>query len=454
MEEVFHEAGFTPLRLLGHAEKYSTTRSYLGIYLNVGLTACYKRPSGVSVKPALFHALSMLIAKHPILSAIPFAIDTPNPYFVRLPKITLSEVVEFMEDDTNSPSSDWGEILHKVLEEQHNCPFGVQPNKTLPFWRLCVLERSNCPESFGLVFIFHHSLMDTKSALSFHAELERHMAQYSGLETSDAVYSPSIALIPPLEGLYTIPVSQEFLRSQKKYSEPSPDSWTATPQFTPVKSRFSSLWLSEADTNVLIALSKKEQTSVTATLQVLIATCIFSVLPSTYHTLQADCAVSLRKFLPEPITESTLGCYVGSTSTTYQRRPSFDWGEARRTKVAIEHAMARKGGDMPVRYLEFIQNQHRWMLQKLGRKRMSAFELSNVGSSFTSRGSSNFELESMLFSQSSSACSAAIKVSAVTGPDGRLVLGFSWQEGAVEADMVEGVKRALKDEIKRLAVSG
>jgi hypothetical protein len=403
------------------------------------------------VKPALFHALSILISKHPILLAIPFAIDTPNPYFVRLPKITLSEVVTFIKDDVNSPSSDWRETLDKVLEEQHNYPFEIQP--TLPFWRLCVLESSNCPESFGLVFMFHHSLMDTKSALSFHDELEGYMAQYSGLETSDTVYSPSLALVPPLEGLYTLPVSQEFLQSQENYTEPSPDTWTGTVQFRPVKTRFSSLWLSEVDTKALVALSKKERTSVTAMLQALIATCIFSVLPSTYHTLQGDCAVSLRRFLPEPVTASTLGCYVGSTSTTYHRKPSFNWDEARRTRVAIEDAMAQKGGDMPVGYLAFIQNQHHWMLQKLGRKRMSAFELSNVGSSSASRRASNFEIQGMLFSQSSSACSAAIKVSAVTGRDGRLALGFTWQEGAVEADMIEGVKRALKGDIERLSVS-
>lgn len=395
----------------------------------------------------------MLISKHPILSAIPFATGTPNPYFVRLPKITLSEVVSLREEEANSPRSDGRETLDKVLQEQHNCPFEIDPKRPLPFWRLCVLERSNCPGSFILVFVFHHSLMDTQSALSLHNELEGYMAQYSGLEPSDTVYSPSSALVPPLEGLCTLPVSREFLQSQEKDSELSPDSWTAAPQFTPVKTRFSSLWLSEVDTKVLIALSKKEQTSVTATIQVLIATCIFSVLPATYHTLQGDCAVSLRIFLPEPVTATTLGCYVGSLSTTYHRKPSFNWNESRRTKVAIEHAMAQKGGNMPVGYLEFIQNQHHWMLQKLGQNRKSAFELSNIGATSTLRGGTNFRIESMLFSQSSSACSAAIKVSAVTGPDERLALGFTWQEGAIEADMIEKVQSAFKSEVERLTVS-
>jgi NRPS condensation-like uncharacterized protein len=146
------------------------------MYLNVGLTVRYKWPSGVPVKPALFHALSILISKHPILSAIPFAVDIPNPYFLRLPKITLNDAVTFVKYDAHPPGSDWRDVLDKFLEEQHNCPFKIQPNKDLPFWRLYVLESNESPTHFTLVFIFHHSLMDTKSALSFHEELEGYVA--------------------------------------------------------------------------------------------------------------------------------------------------------------------------------------------------------------------------------------------------------------------------------------
>ncbi|KAJ5691896.1 hypothetical protein N7462_001319 [Penicillium macrosclerotiorum] len=221
MKEVFPETSPTPLRPLGHREKYSATRSHLEMYLNVGLTVRYKRASGVPVKPALYHALSILISKHPILSAIPFAVDTPNPYFLRLPKITLNDAVGFVKYDGHPPSSDWRDALDKFLEEQHSCTFEVQPNKNPPFWKLYFLESNEFPTHFTLVFIFHHSLMDTKSALSFHEELEEYIAQYNGLEPSETIYSPTDALIPPLEDLYKLPVSQNFLQAQEKYHEPS-----------------------------------------------------------------------------------------------------------------------------------------------------------------------------------------------------------------------------------------
>jgi hypothetical protein len=85
---------------------------------------------------------------------------------------------------------------------------------------------------------------------------------------------------------------------------------------------------------------------------------------------------------------------------------------------------------------------------------MSAFELSNVGPSFTTQRGSNVEIESILFSQSASACSAAIKVSAVTGQNGRSALGFAWQEGVVETEIIKNIKTIVKEELERLVVSG
>ncbi|KAL3440278.1 alcohol acetyltransferase [Aspergillus insuetus] len=453
--ETASESRLAPLRPLGTLEKYSTTRSHLSIYLNVGLTARYKRPSGATVKPALFRALSTLISKHPILSAIPVAVETPNPYFVRLPEIKLSEVVTFASDDAYSGGPSRRDYLDDMIEQEHNHPFDGSLNRTRPFWRLCVVERNVFPKNFDIVFIFHHSLMDTKSALSFHEELEKYMAEDDGsdLET-DVVETPSVPLLPSLEELYTLTVSEKFLQSQETPCTPLPDSWTAAPQSIPVKTCFSSLWLSTTQSKKLKDMSKKEKSSVTAALQALIAASLFSALPLKYQTLQTDCAVSLRRFLEEPVTDTSLGCYVGTSSISYSRMPSFRWSEARRTKEIIEQVIAKKGGDMPVGYMQRVPNMHQWMLQKLGRARKAAFELSNVGKVSDLQRGFKFEIQGMLFSQSSSACSAAIKVSAVTGRDGRLALGFTWQEGIVESELVERIKKILQAEVEALTLDG
>jgi hypothetical protein len=59
--------------------------------------------------------------------------DTTEPYFVRLPTIILSEVVTFMKGVVNSQSSDWKEILDRVLEKEHNQAFKISEDKHLPF---------------------------------------------------------------------------------------------------------------------------------------------------------------------------------------------------------------------------------------------------------------------------------------------------------------------------------
>lgn len=59
----------------------------------------------------------------------------------------------------------------------------------------------------------------------------------------------------------------------------------------------------------------------------------------------------------------------------------------------------------------------------------------------------------MLFSQSASACSGAIKVSGVTGRDERLALGFSWQEGVVDDGTVERLVAKLLEEIEEIVAN-
>jgi hypothetical protein len=363
------------------------------------------------MKPALFHALVALIAKHPILSAIPGAMNTEKPYFIRLTEIDLKQVVSFVEDELRAENTDWREFADKVLEKEHNTPFESRNGTDLPFWRLCVITTRNNSDAFTLIFVFHHSLMDTQSAHSFHQELEQYMGQYSGQKLPvDTVPCPHTTLLPSLEEICNLHISDTFHLSQSTYHEPSSEAWNGAPQSLPVKTRFSSISFAERETRDLRKFSEKHQSSVTATLQALLAHSIFSSLPSQYTILQGDCAVSLRRFLPQPIEATSLGCYVGSLSVTYNKKFSFNWNDARRTKRTISETLAGKGRDMPVGYLGCIPDMHSWMGNKLTKKRAAAFELSNIGATLTrkpSRYHTHFNIESMLFSQSSSACSAA-----------------------------------------------
>lgn len=138
--------------------------------------------------------------------------------------------------------------------------------------------------------------MDTQSADSFHQELEQYMGQYyySGQNLPvNIVPCPHTTLLPSLEEMCNLPISDTFHLSQSTYHEPSPEAWTGAPQSLPVKTRFSSISFAERETRDLRKFSEKHQSSVTATLQPLLAHSILSSLPSQYKMLQGDCAVSL-----------------------------------------------------------------------------------------------------------------------------------------------------------------
>ena len=436
---------------LGLLEQYSTVRSHLGIYLNVGVTATYWKQSREAVKPALFRALAVVILKHPILSAVPIHTHTMSPRFVQLSQISLQNTVTFIQASDYCQPPATGHCLDELLEEQHNRPF-THETPLSPFWRLLVAEDTTETSRFTVSFIFHHCLADTQSALVFHEDLEDALSNPSLNPSIEVVSITILDLLPPLENLLELSLSYKFLDRQRTYRTPSPDTWTAAPQSVPVKSRFTSLWLPSATTQNLQRMAKNERSSMTAMLQSLLAASIFHILPLSYTTLTADCAVSLRRWLQHPINKSSIGCYVGSFSQTYTRS-SFSWDEARKTKITIDKVMDNPGADMSVGYLRCVPDMHQWFGRKMGQQRLSAFELSNVGTMTPSTKHGNYQIQSMLFSQSASACSGAIKVSAVTGRDGRLALRVSWQVGVVNDDMIQGLVAQVLEEVENLVAT-
>ena len=185
-----------------------------------------------------------------------------------------------------------------------------------------------------------------------------------------------------------------------------------------------------------------------------LSTACFTVLPLSYTKINGECAISLRDFLPDPVSSSSIGCYVGSFSQSYDRPTTSIWEDARRTKEIIRGIMTNGAPDIPATYLKNIPDMEAWFTGKLGQKRSSAWEISNVGPLVKLEGEDHqYKMVSLLFSQSASACSGAIKVSVATGRDGRLSLGFSWQRGIVEDSMVHGVVRNIEESIQQITDS-
>ncbi|KAL3298515.1 Alcohol acetyltransferase [Colletotrichum asianum] len=440
------------LRSLGLLERYSAVRSHLGIYNNVCVTAVYKYCYDGDLLQALWQAVSDVVAQHPILSATPVDIDTKDPRFISLPITEPEQVIQLRKSQTVVTNPQFEAELQMTLEKQHNTPFehGATPK---PLWRLEVLDDRTSSRSFVTCLCFHHSLMDTKSALIFHEDLEKALDQ--SLTTTRSVD----ALLPPLDAVYALPVSEAFVQQASKYIESSARVWSGALQQLPVRSRVRLFCVSGEVAESFRTHCKGEKTSVTAGMMALLAAAFFKVIPDNYDTLQGDCAVSLRHLLPGPINDRSLGCYVGSFSEQYSRSadPASVWSDARRTKATINKAAKRRGADMPVGYLRHVaDDMSGWLSRKLGKKRAAAWELSNVGvvGSAGRVTETGFKMERMLFSQSARATSGAVKVSVVTGRDGQLGFAFSWQEGIVEERLAEEVVSTFRELLALVSEGG
>lgn len=396
-----------------------------------------------------------MVAKHPSLSAVPVG-ELSAPRFVLLPYIDAEKVVTFArsEIDRDRDQESYSQsILDEVVRAQHNAPFQHE-SPLQPFWRLTVLEHTGDTSSFTLCFCFHHALADTRSSLVFLQDLEHALSHPASTSTSTILVPSGAPLLPPMESLHDFPLTQDFLSQQQAPCEPSPEIWSGQPQILPVKTNFASLWLSIIPTRRLVQISREQGSSLTGALMSVLAESCFQVLPPSYTKINGDCAISLRDFLPAPITATSMGCYVGSFSQSYNRDSSSIWEDARRTKAKIRDIVANGAPDIPSTYLKHIPDMEAWFNGKFGKRRAAAWEISNVGPLAKLEGDDQaYRMESLLFSQSSSACSGAIKISVATGRDGRLSLGFTWQEGIVEDEVARDFMRRVNELIQQITGS-
>ncbi len=394
-----------------------------------------------------------MVSSHPVLSVTPVG-SLVAPRFIRLPFLNLDEVVQIT---TNS-----SEDLDQILENHHNRPFKQGDADLVPFWRLHVIKDALDLGQFDIIFCFHHCLADTQSALVFMQDMEAALtnpaSKNRGPETGSVPRwvietAPIDRFPPPVEAVIDLPLSRSFKNAQ---ISPVPESvWSGRPQCTPVQTRFRSTCLSAAFSLALVDLCKNNNATITSVLMAVLSRALFSMLPGQYTEVNIDCAVSLRRFLGSSVGERDMGCWVGGLRQNYTRSDSkplgFIWQDVGRARFSISEMLGKQGGDTLAGYLrDEVPDMAVWLRQHIGKKRASACEISNVGAihPLPVKTDDGCRITRLLFSQSASACSGAMKVSVISGRDQRLSIGYSWQSGIIEEqlanDVIEATTRLLE----------
>ncbi|EFE31683.1 uncharacterized protein ARB_01282 [Trichophyton benhamiae CBS 112371] len=237
-----------------------------------------------------------------------------------------------------------------------------------------------------------------------------------------------------------------------------PALWTGSRTFTPLHNTVRHLVVCERETTAFRDACRENRTTVTAGLQVLLAGALFRHIPEQYTRLASEGAISARRWLTDGrITEDSIGVWVGVYYEHYSRASlvndddddddafAFPWDEARRAKQTIDTALSRRGSNSPVGLLKYVRDYvGEIFLPKLGQERELSFEVSNIGVFTAGQADEEPRIERMVFTQSANVFGCAISTSVVTGADGCLVLGFSWQRGVVEDRLMDAFLASVK----------
>jgi hypothetical protein len=432
-------------------EQFSSARHHLGFYNNVGISAAYACSAlrSADLKAKVFSGLAIVIERHPALSAIVVDEDSNDPYFARLPEINLEQAVTFMARRLPVTINDRDVELDSILETQHNQSFKDNYG-SLPFWRLIIVTASQAENEFVASFIFHHALGDGGSGMGFHRDFLEALSLGQPPLKSNVIRSPNTPLLPSLETL--LPLAEPPASVPHTLGA----LWSGSKVIPPTRSNFYCLALSPTTTEYLLQACKFHGTTLTSTLAVLISLAIFSTVPPNFDTLECTIPVSLHRWLPEPIDENVIGVFIDAFQVYYNRESlsssdcQFLWTEARRSRSLFTDYLKSNGKKINVAKFKQIEDMRRFFLGKVGKERRSAFDVSNLGVMKAER-KGEWGMGRVLFSRSAFVSGSAISVGIVTGADGCLTLGFCWQEGVVERDVVEMVIEKVRVGIERIA---
>ncbi|KAE8863508.1 hypothetical protein PTNB73_06715 [Pyrenophora teres f. teres] len=473
---------FEKLRPCGRLETHSTARHHLGLYKTVGLTAEYKVPSStqLSLESHVYGALRHVISHHSNLSAIALSEDQsyPNAYFARLPAINLRTCVEFLQRKSPFPEDDESDQeLDKILVQQHSRDF-KQDLGSKPFWRVLVVTSPGDVTRFTATWVWHHALADGISGFIFH---DSFLAGLNSLKEEDStdpiVKSPSTPLLPPLEELHPMPISWPFFLHAilasilpSIFAKRPVKLWTGRPIPLDVtiesKTRLRTLVFSKPTTTKLAQVSRREKTSVTATLQCLLTASLFSLLPAAeYQRLIIEGPMSVRRFLnvkDDQMTDAFAQYQFlhERTANDAQARPIlqyFSWDTARAVKSVIAAEAAKGGNDNFIALLRYVSSMHQFLLGKMGKPRTPSAEVSNVGvwqgaKSQATQSETKWRIGRMVFSQSHNIVANPFAMNVVTGGDGNAVASFCWSEAAVDEDFMNKVIDGVREGVEELAV--
>lgn len=479
-------------------ERFNIIRNALHMYNTVHVSALYTIPqtsmsrlfnsssSGPDAFQALvFSCLASVIQPHPILGVTIQDEASPTTTYQRLNTIDFTQIVKIIQQDPEACPDTW---LQAGLRQK------LDRVDELPVWRIIVaveassLAQKSSDLKFRLAFFAHHVIADGISCGAFHITfleaLNTHIASSLPIDDKSIVLVPKQPLVLSLEENAYLPLTIWFmilvLVKEYIYNPIDTLAWSgpavsSSIPSAPVPVRLRSFALPPAQVTALVQKCRDEGTSVTGLMLVLIARKLGEMFPGHKHFV-AGMPMSVRRFTGHG--ERDMGVFVTSCASYFssEERPGRGWIScASSTNTKIDDKMSSAGGDLAlwdsarkakqhittktsspknqvVTMLKFVKDYRPFFLKKLGDKRESAFELTNITTidgGLGEEGSGKAWLDRAMFCGGLSTYAAPIVVSVVSVRGGEMNICVTWEEGVVSEEegnaMTEGLKEGLME---------
>ncbi|KAK5173303.1 uncharacterized protein LTR77_001984 [Saxophila tyrrhenica] len=484
------------IRPLGLLEVYSSSRHSLGFYRCVANTCRYtfRTPAG-DVQADFRKGLKDVIQALPALQVGIRDEASTRPVFVLAESVKLSNHLQWRQSSAETPDAQVDD-LRKTLEWQHGKEWPDLANRP-PWTVICSEYQSRAAtgsrESFvdvDVTFAVHHAVADGLSTSVFHSRLlESLNKQLSGGSAGgekDEAVGQEMTLDSPLEELASIKPSWLFLL-RVLWTEFWNDAGPRNPFAAPVKPPWTGAVISTEPQEVNIRLlqfpsevasgaivqCKAHNVSLTTLVHGIVAYSFSRQLPTeAAESFVAQTSISFRPYMSgETDSQNLMGTYVTSkhhlipASTVGAMRSAADdqeqstaeiWKLASSIKTELDQRLTTLPNDDHVGLLPYVNDwRERWK-NMLGKPRDVTWEVSNLGvmsgelGAETGEEASKFEITQTTLTQSANVAGVGFSVNMASMKGGVLSVSLCWQEGVVDAEVMDGVKEDLEVLLKRI----
>jgi hypothetical protein len=413
----------------------------------VAAYATYSSGSGAILdRVTILRALRQMVLAHPALCVQLAGSHDKKPYFVRLPVVDVSDVLEYSEDLSKT--------VEEVLAAELIKPFPRSTTK--PLWRVIVRSDNT------VIFVWHHSIADGGCTHSFHAAFLSALNKKPGeiqkeeSESNIVTVPAQITMAPTIEDRTSISVSFKTtcLTLYEAFTPASwqrlHKAWTGNP-VVPKPSLDVHVRMRKIEPDAarkLVALCRENNCTITSFIHTL-AVCVLSKLVTSqdkiahkYKIFSTVVPISLRRFT------GTSALDMCDQVTAYHAHPrimrnienypptkeTFPWNTATEFGASLHKSFAKAREVIgTIGFIYKLGIAKKFFLDKLGKKREGTLVLSNVGVmpkddlGETQRDNGElWEVDNVGFGQNDGVFGSAMKINMAGSPSGAINIAYTW----------------------------